>query len=219
VAVLDGAGQELICQVLEADRRQVSLKVLQRNVSLPNPFQLTLAQAMIKGKNMDLVVQKATELGVQWFAPIICERSVAHSDGENASAKVEKWRATAIESIKQCGSPWLPQITPPQTAPMFLAGSGRFEMSFVASFQKEARHPREYISGFLAAHQRLPRSVCVWVGPEGDFTPAELNAFQRSGVLPITLGKLVLRSETAAICCLSVLRYEMEAPAANRAKG
>ncbi len=57
----------------------------------------------------------------------------------------------------------------------------------------------------------MPKSVCVWVGPEGDFTPAEVNAIRQSGALPITLGKLILRSETAAIYCLSVLNYELQA--------
>ena len=82
----------------------------------------------------------------------------------------------------------------------------------VASLQGDARHPREYFQNFISERQRLPKSVCVWVGPEGDFTPAEMNAIRQAGTLPISLGQLILRSETAAIYCMSVLNYELQAP-------
>jgi 16S rRNA (uracil1498-N3)-methyltransferase len=76
--------------------------------------------------------------------------------------------------------------------------------------QPDARHPREHFESFLATFQRRPASVCVWVGPEGDFTPAEMNVIRASGALPITLGPLVLRSDTAAIYCLSIINYELQ---------
>ena len=76
--------------------------------------------------------------------------------------------------------------------------------------QPESRHPREHFELFQAEHERRPESVCVWVGPEGDFTPAEINAIRVSGALPITLGKLVLRSETAAIYCMSIINYALQ---------
>jgi 16S rRNA (uracil1498-N3)-methyltransferase len=217
VAVLDGAGNELICQIAEAGRRQLSLKVIQRRSLPPSPHRITLAQAITKGKTMDLIVQKATELGVHHLAPIICERSVPQSVEGTASAKQEKWRAAAIEAIKQCGSPWLPEISAPQTVGHFLANAGPFELSLVASLREDARHPREFFEAFLAEHDRLPGSVCLWIGPEGDFAPGEIDAICRAGVRPVTLGKLVLRSDTAAVSLLSVTNYELEAPRRSRA--
>ena len=92
-----------------------------------------------------------------------------------------------------------------------LARGEKFELPLVASLQSDRRHPREYFETFLRERQRQPASVCVWVGPEGDFTPAEMNAVKSSGALPISLGRLVLRSETAAIYALSVLNYELQA--------
>jgi 16S rRNA (uracil1498-N3)-methyltransferase len=77
--------------------------------------------------------------------------------------------------------------------------------------QDDSRHPREYFDSFLAKEQREPQSICIWVGPEGDYTPAEMALLKSAGVLPITLGRLVLRCETAAIYCLSVLNYELGA--------
>jgi 16S rRNA (uracil1498-N3)-methyltransferase len=212
VVVLDGAGHEFLCEVATLDRSTVQLRVIQKQTLPPLPYRVTLAQAVTKAKTMDLIVQKATELGVHRLVPVLSERSVPHLEDDAAVNKVEKWSATSIEALKQCGSPWLPQIDPPQPTQKFLAGPERFEMVLVASLQEGARHPREHFRTFLKERKSLPKSVCVWVGPEGDFTPAEMNSILQAGALPITLGQLVLRSETAAIYCLSVLNYELQAP-------
>lgn len=211
VVVLDGAGQELLCEVRGVERHAVTLAVRQRNTIPPLPYRLTLLQAVPKGKAMDVIVQKATELGAHRIIPILSERTVTQLDGEGAESKAEKWEATAIESIKQCGSAWLPQVELPLSPHACLARQEKFELPLIASLQPDSRHPREYFQTFLAERGRLPQSICVWVGPEGDFTPAEINAIKTSGALPITLGPLILRSETAAIYCLSVLNYELQA--------
>jgi 16S rRNA (uracil1498-N3)-methyltransferase len=125
--------------------------------------------------------------------------------------KAEKWRLTAIEAGKQCGSAWLPQVDAPVTPKEFLARGEKYELPLIASLQNDRRHPREYFETFQEENGRLPKSICVWVGPEGDFTPAEMSAAKSAGALPITLGRLVLRSETAAVYCLSVLNYELQA--------
>ena len=95
------------------------------------------------------------------------------------------------------------------TIEQYLARKENFDLSLVGSLQKERRHPRECFREFQAKHGRLPQSVGVWIGPEGDFTPEELEAIQAAGALPISLGRLVLRVETAAIYCLSILNYEL----------
>jgi len=212
VVVLNGAGDEFLCEVQRADRREVALKVLQKNAIPALPCEVTLAQAVTKGKTMEWIVQKAAELGAHRVLPILSERTVARLDADDGGNKVGKWEATAIEAIKQCGSAWLPRIEPPQTPQAFLARNEKFDLSLIASLQSDARHPREYFHSFLAEQQRRPKSVCVWVGPEGDFTPSEVNAVRAGGALPITLGQLVLRSETASIYCLSVINYELQSP-------
>ncbi len=212
VVVLDGAGQELLCEVRSVERRSITLAVRQRNIVPALPYQLTLLQAIPKGKTMDAIVQKATELGAHRIIPILSERTVTQIDGESDGAsKAGKWGAAAIEAIKQCGSAWLPRVELPLSPGAFLARAEKFELPLIASLQPDSRHPQEYFQAFHAELGRLPRSVCVWVGPEGDFTPAETHAVKSSGALPITLGPLVLRSETAAIYCLSVLNYELQA--------
>ena len=212
VVVLDGAGQELLCEVSGADRQQVSLKVVQRHAIPPLPYELTLLQAVTKGKTMDMIVQKATELGVHRIVPILSERTVAQVETDRAANKVEKWEATTIEAIKQCGSAWLPKVEAPATPKDYLARGEAFDLHLIASLQEDSRHPRERFETFCAERGRNPRTIGIWVGPEGDFTPAEVNAIRGAGALAITLGQLILRSETAAVYCLSVLNYELQSP-------
>lgn len=211
VVALDGAGSELLCVVDAVTRRDVRLKVQQRNHVPPLPYQLTLIQAIPKNKTMEVIVQKATELGVHRIVPVIAERSVPHLDNEKAEARVEKWNWIAIDSIKQCGSAWLPKIELP-VKPQAFIGTEKPDITLLATLQADGRHPRLHIQDFVAEKKRRPKFIHVWIGPEGDLTPAEINAVRGSGALPITLGQLILRSETAAIYALSVLNYELQAP-------
>jgi 16S rRNA (uracil1498-N3)-methyltransferase len=212
VIVLDGAGGELICEVLDCNRNQVRLIVVQRN-SVPAPHcQITLLQAVPKGKIIESIIQRAAELGAYRVVPLLSERAAMRLDGENAAHKIEKWQLVAIEAIKQCGSAWLPRVEPPVTPNGFLERREKVDLPLVASLQAGSRHAREYFRAFLSGHARPPQSVCVWVGPEGDFAPGEMAAIQAAGALPITLGRLVLRSETAAVYCLSILNHELQSP-------
>jgi 16S rRNA (uracil1498-N3)-methyltransferase len=211
VTVLDGAGHELLCDVAQVSKREVQLSVVEKKFHPPLPAQLTLVQAVPKGKTFDVIVQKATELGAHRVVPLLTERVVTRfDDAQDAAGKVEKWRQVAIESIKQCGSPWLPEIGAPVSFATFAAGRADAELSFVAALAGARRHPRGHFEDFQRQLQRRPQSISVWVGPEGDFTPDELAAILATGAEPITLGSNVLRAETAAIYCLSVLSYELQ---------
>jgi 16S rRNA (uracil1498-N3)-methyltransferase len=213
VIVLNGAGEELLCELTAAERKQARLAVRQRNKIPPLPHAITLVQAVTKGKTMDLIVQKATELGASRIVPILSDRAVPQIDETGAGDKLEKWSQVAIEAIKQCGAAWLPKVEAPVRPAVFLGRGERFDLTLIATLESGARHPRAYFDSYAEERQATPRSVCVWVGPEGDFTPAEINQIRGSGAWPISLGPLVLRSETAAIYCLSVLGYELQARA------
>ena len=212
VVVLDGAGQLLECGVARCQRNSVALNILERKTIPPLPCAITLLQAIPKGKIIESIIQKAAELGVRRIVPILSERVVTQLDSESAEAKAEKWQQVAIEAIKQSGNPWLPGVELPLTPKAFLARHEAFDLPLVGCLESDSRHPREWFEKFRAEHKRNPKTAGVWVGPEGDFTPAEYEMLKSGGVLPITLGPLVLRVETAATYCLSVLNYEMNAP-------
>jgi len=215
VVVLDGAGHEFLCEVQESDRDKTRLAVVEKRCHPAPPNRITLLQAVPKGKLMEAIVQKATELGVSRIIPLLTERVVAHYDDEDAAHRASKWQLVAREAIKQCGSPWLPEIEPPATPEGFLARKEAFEMPLIASLASGSRPAREYFSTFRATHNRMPKSVCIWIGPEGDFTSHETEAIKSEGALPITLGPLILRAETAALYCLSILNYELQSPTAK----
>jgi 16S rRNA (uracil1498-N3)-methyltransferase len=212
VAVVDGTGHEFLCEVREYGGDKVRLGIVEKRFHPALPGLVTLLQAIPKGKAMDAIIQKATELGASHIVPLLSERVVAHLDKQDGARKAAKWRLVALEAIKQCGSAWLPEVEAPVTPSRFLARKESFELSLIASLENGSRPAREYFRAFEAERGRMPRSVCVWVGPEGDFTPAETEAIKSHGALPITLGPLILRVETAAVYCLSVLSYELQSP-------
>jgi 16S rRNA (uracil1498-N3)-methyltransferase len=212
VTILDGAGSELQCLVEGYDRDKVQLSVIEKKFVAPLPYQITLLQALPKGKIFESIIQKATELGVFRIVPLLTERVVSsivpHRDEQ---LKAEKWRTVAVEATKQCGSAWLPQVEVPTTPGEFLARREPFELPLIASLQSGSRHPREYFHSFRLKHQRTPKSLCIWIGPEGDFSSPEVELITSAGNLPISLGRLVLRTETAATYCLAILNYELQA--------
>jgi 16S rRNA (uracil1498-N3)-methyltransferase len=216
VCVLDGVGGEATCEIEKSARDRVALKVLNKR-SVPYPATaITLVQAIPRGKLLEAVIQKATELGVSRIVPLLSERVVTHLDGTQLSRKQAKWQTVAVEAIKQCGNAWLPQVELPQTIAAFLERKEGFELPLIASLQANSEHPRKYFESFRREHGRDPGSVCIWIGPEGDFTGDEVAAIEQSGARPITLGPLVLRTETAAIYCLSVINYEVQASGRGR---
>lgn len=213
VTVLNGAGARFICDVASYDRDKVQLAVVEEETAVPPPCQITLLQALPRAKIIESIIQKATELGVARIVPLLTERVVIDLDEKHAGRKAEKWQQVAVEAIKQCGMAWLPRVEAPQLLGEFLARKEQFELPLLASLQAGAQHPRNYFRGFESQHGRKPKSACVWIGPEGDFTSEEVTSVLAAGALPITLGSLVLRVETAAIYCLSILNYEIQSPA------
>ena len=210
VTVLNGVGRVFDCEITSLNRDTIGLDVQETKDAPAPPCEITLVQAIPKGKLLDSVIQKATELGVSRVVPLLSERVITQIDGDNSDTKTVHWRTVAIEAIKQCGSPWLPRIEPAVSLAELLARKEAFDVVLIASLQPGSRHPRVWFDQFRQRERREPKSACVWVGPEGDFTESEVAAVMAAGAAPITLGPLVLRCETAATYCLSVINYEAQ---------
>jgi 16S rRNA (uracil1498-N3)-methyltransferase len=210
IVLFNGRGREITAEILSLDAREVALRKLHESVTQPLRCRITLGQAIPKGKNMDLIVQKAVEIGAAEIAPIISDRTIVRLGEEEAAQKQAKWQTIAIEAAKQCGQNWLPEVKTPRTLAQFFAEQHRFDLQLIGSLQSDALHLKQILADFTAAHQQQrPTNVLMLIGPEGDFTPAELNLARTHGCRPITLGPIILRVETAAIYCLSVLSYEL----------
>ena len=206
VTVFNGEGAEAIAEIIKSGRDGMDLKQIQAGSTPPLSCAITLAQAIPKGKNMEFIIEKATELGAASIAPLLSERTVVQCDREEAQKKKQKWQRVAIEACKQCGQNWLPAVQTPRNLKDFFAAGQRFDVMLIASLQADAL-PLKAVLAEIGAP--APRSVLVLVGPEGDFTPAEIGLAKSSGCRPITLGPIILRTETAAMYCLSVLSHEL----------
>jgi 16S rRNA (uracil1498-N3)-methyltransferase len=210
VVVLNGTGTSLNCEVTEVGRDRLELKVVEHVSVPPLPYEITLAQAIPKGKLFEEIIEKATELGAHRIVPLLTQRTIPKWDAEEQANKLSRWKLVAIDAIKQCGSAWLPIIEAPMSVAQFAAFQSRVELPLVGSLAGGAQHPRTGFDGYHHEHRRKPRSLSVAIGPEGDFTPEELGVLQAAGARPITLGRLVLRTDTAAIYCLSVINHELQ---------
>lgn len=205
VMVFNGQGAEATARIESASARQVTLRMLGKSQVPALPARVTLAQAVPKGKTMDWIVRMATELGAHTVAPVLSERTVVRLDGENAPSKQGKWRQVAIEACKQCGRAWTPAIREPARIESVLETNTDHDLALIASLQPDSRRIDDVLDEFRSERGGPPESVLVLVGPEGDYTPAEMALARSSGCRPVSLGPIVLRAETAAVYVLSVL--------------
>lgn len=207
LTVFDGRGREARAVVEELGKNSLRFSILTRHETPPSSFHLRLVQAVPKGKAMDLILQKTTELGVNAIYPVLSDRSVVRLEGDEAPQRAAKWRQVALEACKQCGQNHLPEVHPAQSVAAFLETQRAWGgLKIIASLQPEARPLRQIIAEARtggAVHQ-----AALVIGPEGDFTPAEMGAFRAAGYLPASLGPTILRSETAAILTAGILLYE-----------
>jgi 16S rRNA (uracil1498-N3)-methyltransferase len=210
VVAFNGRGTEWICELVGDNRNAAKLKVRFKQAIKPLPYEVTLGQALPKGPGMDAIVRKATEIGVAHIVPLQSERTQVHLDDDRSEKKIEKWQTAALEAAKQCGNAFLPEVLPVAKATQFMASARGYDLKLIASLQSDAKSLKTTLATFRAASGRPPRKVVWLIGPEGDFTPAELSTARSEGFEPITLGPLVLRCETAAVYALSILSYELQ---------
>jgi 16S rRNA (uracil1498-N3)-methyltransferase len=210
LVLFNGQGREITGEIVDLTGDEIRLRKLHEAETPPLQCRIVLGQAIPKGKNMELIVQKAVEIGAAEIAPIISDRTIVQVDSESAAQKQSKWEQIAIEAAKQCGQNWLPCVHTPRKLAEFFSGiEESFDLRLIGSLQSDAQHLKKILADYSREHESRPRSVLMLIGPEGDFTPAELSLARRHGCQPITLGPIILRVETAAIYCLSILSYEL----------
>jgi 16S rRNA (uracil1498-N3)-methyltransferase len=209
VTVLDGTGREARCRLVRVDSGAAALAVIERAARPRPPLHLTLVQAMPKLPRMDLIIEKATELGVSCVRPVVSERSVVRLASERSAARRNRWLKIAAGAAKQCQTPWIPELAEVVSLDEFIAAPGPFDLLILASLEPDAKPLRAALA--TAAGRKLS-NVGLVIGPEGDLTPAEYAGLRSIGAVPVTLGPLVLRVETAAIAALAVLAYELAQP-------
>src|ERR1043165_3409061 len=163
IVVFDGRGHEVTAEITSVDSSQIRLRKLHQADTPPVGCQITLAQAIPRGKNMDLIVQKAVEIGAAEIAPILSDRTVVRLDEESAGSKQSKWQTIAIEAAKQCGQNWLPRVQVPRTMAQFFQQSRHFDLQLIGSLQSDAVHLKKILAEYSAEHGDRPASVLMLV--------------------------------------------------------
>ena len=204
VSVIDGRGSEWRSRIETADKRGTTLLGTQYIEHSPPTTRIAIAQSIPKAKGMENIVRKATELGIQDIYPILSARTESKVRG---GGKLDKWQTVAIEAAKQSGNPFLPIIHPETPLNQFLqSGASEYGIRLIASLQMDSKPLYSHLEEMDVAEQ--PSGLFL-VGPEGDFSNSEYSEISDAGFLSITLGKYVLKCETAAIKAISLLQYEL----------
>ncbi len=215
VMVFDGQGREAVAR-LEVEHGSVSLEIVEGPYVTGKPsFRMILAVALPKGKRMDLIVEKAVELGVSGIQPLISSRVVARPKGSQVKERLSRWQRIALTAAKQCGLNWVPEIKPVADFEDFINGCDFFDFLLVGSLGADAVPLRDAVGEIrenIRSGSEDSWNVGLVIGPEGDFTPDEIRQVVGAGAVPVSFGSLVFRVETAALYGLSVLSYELNRP-------
>lgn len=195
IIVFDGQEHEYHCQIQELSKRESSLLIKKKVKIEPHAgFNLAVACALPRQKNrFDDLIDKLSQLGVDKIIPMITERVVVRWDYNQKQRHLNRWRKIAEQACAQSGRKILPAIEPIKEINQILSYAATYELKLIPTLLEIKRNLKGIACG------PLPKSILVLIGPEGDFTKQELAKAESSGFIPITLGDLVLRVETAAI--------------------
>jgi 16S rRNA (uracil1498-N3)-methyltransferase len=198
--LFDGCGRVACGTIAEVTKQAVTVTVADEWVE-PRPLpQVTLVQALVRPQTMDFVLRKTTELGVSVVQPVLTEHCVVRT-----RERPERWRKTVISAAEQCGANWLPVVEPVRTWAEWCAMMPAQEV-YICALREGCATLKEALRAVAR-----PAAVVMMVGPEGDFTAAEVAAAEARGAVPVSLGPLVLRVDTAAMYALVAVQYEWRA--------
>jgi 16S rRNA (uracil1498-N3)-methyltransferase len=201
IEIFDGAGRVAVCEITQVSKSEVQAQITSETRVEPFQTAIHLLPALIKAEPFEWMLEKAVELGAASVQPVITERTIVHLDAAQTEKKLAKWRRHMIESAKQCHTPFVPELK----ARIAFAASLKIQADFKL-IPALSEHTRTLKQALPASK---PSSVAVLIGPEGDFTTEEEAQAFSEGFVPITLGALVLRAETAAIATLAILGHEL----------
>ena len=205
--ISDGNNKRYLCEIETMTAQEVCVRIIEeQQVNTELPSKIYLFQGLPKGDKMELIVQKAVELGVYEVIPVTTKRAVVKLDEKKAAKKVERWNGIAESGAKQSGRNVIPSVTKVMSYKEALAYAKELDVILI---------PYELAEGMAETKQVIEgikkgASIGVFIGPEGGFETAEVEQAIESGAKAITLGRRILRTETAGLTTLSILMYHLE---------
>ncbi len=205
ISVVDGKGKACEAEIVEISKKHVFINILSETaLDTESALNLILCQGIPKGEKMDMVVQKATELGVKEIIPLITERCVVKE-----TRKVKRWQKIAEEAAEQCGRTIIPTVHEPVEFRLLFTVHCSQQMNGFIFWEEGGLSLKDAISK-LAIHPSTHSPIHLLVGPEGGFTSEEVKLAEDHGFIRTTLGKRTLRAETAAIVSVALVQFLLE---------
>lgn len=205
--ISNGTDRDYLCEVRTMDSEVIVFGILEEvKESTELPARIYLFQGLPKGDKMELIIQKAVELGVYKIIPVSMKRSVVKLDAKKEDAKIKRWNAIAESAAKQSKRIMIPEITNLMSFREAVAYAAQFDLNLL---------PYECAKGMEESRERIDSAepgmeIGIFIGPEGGFEDEEVELAKKAGVKPISLGRRILRTETAGLCILSVLMFKLD---------
>lgn len=207
ILISDGNDKEYVCSILNMDDEKVEAKILDINgPGRELPIKVYLFQGLPKGDKMETVIQKMVELGVYGIVPVSTKRSIVKLDAKKAANKVKRWNTISESAAKQSKRGIIPRVNDVYTFKQAIDMAKELDMIIMPYEEADdMEKTRNIIRGL-----KKDTSVGIFIGPEGGFAKEEVNAVMEENGTPITLGKRILRTETAGMAIMSVIMFMME---------
>ena len=206
VEVSDSVRWEYTARIISAEEERVLLQIMDKQAFAREPeLEVTLFQGIPKAGKMESIIQKCVELGVSAVVPVFMERTVVVDKG-NFRKKLDRWQKISDEAVKQCKRGRVPLIEDPISSSEAVQKTDDFDLVLLP-YENERNYT---IKDHLRSLSEKPKSVAVIIGPEGGFSDREAAEFTDRGAVSVTLGKTVLRTETAGMAALAMIMYELE---------
>lgn len=204
IEFFDGQGGIYRGNIVEKDHLKVTVEIHERFEEEKVSAYIILGQSLLKGNKMDLIVQKATELGASEIYPLTTQYSIPKINQESIDKKIRRWRRIAIEASKQCKRASIPFINPVIDFPSFINTIDGDYLKLIL-WEKE----KGWSFKDIFEKNKYNKKIILLIGPEGGFSEKEILVATAKDFLPISLGKRVLRSETASLAALAIVQYEI----------
>lgn len=205
ILAFDGTGRVYQGRILDTTDKKVCIQIERMlEEQQASNLEITLAQALPKGNKMDYIVEKATELGVDTIIPVVTSRTIVKLDQARFTRRRMRWARLVLAAAKQCGRRTIPQLKTLTPWPKLLSCLDDFDLKLLFSLSEKAENLKDVLR-----LQKKVKKIALFIGPEGDFTAEEIRMARDAGSLVVSLGKNVLKSDTACISALAMINYEL----------
>lgn len=209
VILLDNSGWEYQVELGEVNQEWIEGRILQKSLAASEPrTKITLYQSLLKGRAFESVMQKCTEVGVVAFVPVVAARCIVSSLEDIGEKRQERWRRIILEAAEQSRRGRLPTLRPALLLRQAWQEASRGGLTIVPWEEAGPENSKD-LRSLLREAQPTPFSVNLFIGPEGGFTPQEIEQGERYGAIPVTLGPRILRAETAGLVAAAAILYEL----------